>query len=159
MKRSTAQKVIWWLAVLLVMAAIFVLSAQSSQESQALSGKTIRMVAAWLLPDFQMWTEGQQAQLVQEWQNIARKAAHFTIYAVLGALCSGALRQHNLPPRAQISLALVVAFLYAVSDEIHQMFVSGRGPLATDVLIDVGGAAVGITTLLLIYRLLGKSEN
>jgi len=41
-------------------------------------------------------------------------------------------------------LAGLICVGYAISDEIHQIFVPGRGPQIKDVLIDSGGAAVGI---------------
>ena len=34
--------------------------------------------------------------------------------------------------------------LYAISDEVHQLFVPGRGAQVKDVFIDIAGAAVGI---------------
>ena len=33
--------------------------------------------------------------------------------------------------------------VYAISDEVHQIFVDGRGAAVTDVMIDSGGAAIG----------------
>jgi VanZ family protein len=45
----------------------------------------------------------------------------------------------------------VFCVLYAVSDEVHQLFVPGRGAQVTDVLIDNAGAFVGIG----IYEVLG----
>jgi VanZ family protein len=41
-------------------------------------------------------------------------------------------------------LAWNMAVLYAVSDEIHQSFVPGRGPWAVDVGIDAAGAFLGL---------------
>ncbi len=34
--------------------------------------------------------------------------------------------------------------LYAVSDEVHQLFVPGRGGQLTDVIIDTAGAGAGL---------------
>lgn len=95
MKRSTLNKILLWSLVLLVMAVIYGLSAQTSAESKALSGKTIRIVAAFLVPGFHDLSEGQQAQLVREWQSLVRKAAHLIIYMLLGAVSFLALLQHE----------------------------------------------------------------
>ena len=43
----------------------------------------------------------------------------------------------------------VVGFLYAISDELHQVFVPGRTPATSDVVID----AAGIILVLLVIRL------
>jgi VanZ family protein len=67
---------------------------------------------------------------------ILRKLAHLAEYAVLGALLCRALRRPGL--------AIVVATLYAVSDEVHQTFVEGRVGAPLDVAIDAIGAAAGI---------------
>jgi VanZ family protein len=39
-------------------------------------------------------------------------------------------------------LALVLAMLYAVTDEFHQSFVPGRHPSPVDVVIDAAGSAI-----------------
>ena len=41
-------------------------------------------------------------------------------------------------------IALGLAALYAISDEVHQHFVEGRHAAALDVLIDATGALVGV---------------
>lgn len=41
-------------------------------------------------------------------------------------------------------IPLLIGFLYAVSDEIHQHFVPGRAMQARDVLIDTAGVLLGI---------------
>ncbi len=53
-----------------------------------------------------------------------------------------------------IAFALLVCVLYAISDEVHQMFVPGRGPGIKDVLIDSVGATVGIGMYMLIIKML-----
>ena len=45
-------------------------------------------------------------------------------------------------------------FLYAASDELHQVFVSSRTALVSDVLIDSTGAAIGLLSLWGIGKLL-----
>ena len=77
---------------------------------------------------------------------LMRKSAHFIAYLVLGFLVSHALKNEasraSAWKRRGASLLLCVA--YAFSDEFHQLFVPGRGPLLKDVLIDGSGAALGI---------------
>jgi VanZ family protein len=59
--------------------------------------------------------------------------------------------------------ALVMAFLYACTDEIHQIFVPDRGPGVKDVMIDTAGALAGIVIYLLVSRIAGavrkKKQN
>ena len=72
------------------------------------------------------------------WDTILRKLAHLAEYAILGALLDRALR------RPQLAVAIVFAALYAVTDEVHQVFVEGRHGAPLDVGIDIVGALVGV---------------
>lgn len=101
---------------------------------------------------------------------IVRKAAHFTEYAILGLLFFLVYRAYLAkysdakPSDTKLSnvklsdaklflLALCSSFLYACTDELHQLFVSGRSGQFTDVLIDTLGALFGCLLLLMIRRL------
>jgi len=79
-----------------------------------------------------------------DWDLLLRKLAHAAEFAVLGVLV---LRAVERP-----ALAFLLASAYAVSDEIHQIFVPGRLGSPLDVLIDVAGVAVGIALALRVRR-------
>ncbi|CAN5670045.1 VanZ family protein [soil metagenome] len=70
------------------------------------------------------------------WDLVLRKLAHTAEFAVLGALLVRAT------DRAGVAFAL--GALYAVSDELHQVFVPGRLGSPLDVVIDTVGVAVGV---------------
>jgi len=79
-----------------------------------------------------------------------RKTAHFVEYSILALLIW--LLIHFDPAWAacrsgEFWTALLVAVLYAVSDEFHQSFVSGRQAAVGDVLLDSCGAAFGLAAL------------
>ncbi len=69
------------------------------------------------------------------WELVLRKLAHVTEYAILAALLCRALRR--------VAPAVVLAALYAVTDEVHQTFVDGRLGTPRDVAIDTLGALLG----------------
>jgi len=75
-----------------------------------------------------------------------RKAAHVTEYAMLGILAVRALRAsvRNMPTQTLWGVAWLFATVYAATDEFHQIFVPGRTPKATDVMLDSTGALLGI---------------
>lgn len=73
-----------------------------------------------------------------------RKYAHFFVYLFLGSFLMNALMLSSVKGWKAFGIAVVVSFVYAISDELHQYFVPGRIPLVMDVIIDTAGASVGI---------------
>lgn len=53
-------------------------------------------------------------------------------------------KTYNIKEFDRIAICLIIGIIYATSDEIHQAFVPGRGPMFTDVLIDSMGVTVGM---------------
>ena len=70
------------------------------------------------------------------WDLVLRKIAHACEFAVLGALLLRALRDERT--------AFAAGVAYAISDEVHQLFVPGRVGSPLDVAIDSAGVAVGV---------------
>lgn len=142
------------------MAVIFLLSAQTRESSSKLStGITAQIVD--LVASVTHMTQEGKASAVIGLHNIVRKAAHFTLYAALGfssAAMFGGFRTND--GRWKIVLySVVFCCLYAVSDELHQRFVSGRGPQVTDVMIDTAGALFGSAVFLPLLRLWRRITN
>lgn len=92
---------------------------------------------------------------------IIRKCAHLGEYFVFGVLIFRALRarQHGWRFR-WACMAILLAALYAASDEFHQSFVPSRGPAVSDVLLDTEGAiAAQLVTWLALRRQVRPEEN
>lgn len=94
-----------------------------------------------------------------EWVHfLVRKGGHMTEYFVLTVLLwrglSGFHPDHRLHWRPRHAfLAWTLAVVYAASDEFHQTFTSSRQGSVRDVLIDAGGATVGLLGVALLLRL------
>ena len=72
---------------------------------------------------------------------IVKKASHMVGYGLLALAYWYALRYE----KRRWWMAISLAILYAMTDEFHQSFVSGRHPSWVDVLVfDGGGAAIGL---------------
>jgi VanZ family protein len=71
-----------------------------------------------------------------DWDVVLRKLAHIAEYAVLGVLVLRAARS--------VSVAVLLGSAYAVTDEFHQTFVSGRHGSPVDWLIDTAGVVLGV---------------
>jgi VanZ family protein len=76
------------------------------------------------------------------WDEVLRKGAHLTEYAVLGALLLRAIGR-ELP-------AFALGIAYAASDELHQHFVRGRHSSPFDVAFDACGLAIGLLLFLFV---------
>jgi VanZ family protein len=115
-----------------------VLSASSAEFSAANTGSLIQSVLAWLLP-------GLDPHHLAVIHGVMRKLAHFTEYAILGALWfRGLARSGMARPSVAAWLALVISVACAVVDETHQSFVPSRTGSAGDVLLDSVGALAAI---------------
>lgn len=124
MNHSRTAKVVSWLLVIACMAVIFILSAQTGDESQSLSDGVMTFFGMELSVDF------------------VRSCAHCLEYAGLALLVFNAF--YCSYGRFRPYLSFLTAALYAVSDEVHQLFVEGRAFQLSDILIDSVGAAIGV---------------
>lgn len=135
------------------MILIFSLSAATATESSATSSGVIEFLAKIFIADFDEFSVSEQESIIESLQFIVRKAAHFTLYGVLGILAFLSVVTYTTVPfllRTIISAAFCL--LYAISDEIHQIFVPGRSGEMRDVCIDFAGSMLAILVLLLFTR-------
>lgn len=80
---------------------------------------------------------------VGAWDLVIKKTTHVIGYAILTVLLMRALGYENdRAPRTVAYGALALAVAYGCTDELHQMFVPGRGPSLIDIGFDYIGAAL-----------------
>jgi VanZ family protein len=134
-----------WLALFLWMIIIFNLSAQPADQSDGLSKKVTKVIIETVDRISYLNTGGKPAiDLVEKFNHIVRKYAHGGVYLVLGLLVMNGFSRSGVRGFKAFAFSLLFSILYAVSDEIHQLFVAGRGALVRDVFIDSCGAFIGI---------------
>jgi len=124
---------------------LLVFSASSDTQSYRHTSSLFEPLLHWLFPQMSPAT-------VDFIHHLFRKTGHFTEFAVLALLLWRAIRQPQQNDRRawrwdEAGLALSVVFLYAASDELHQVFVNGRTALVSDVFIDTAGGATGLLLL------------
>ena len=91
---------------------------------------------AWLFP-------GAERHTLESLHAVVRKLGHVTEYLILGILIARALRDARGWTLRHAVMAVVLAGSYAVTDELHQHFVSSRTADAGDVAIDTAAAIAG----------------
>ncbi|MBM6997235.1 VanZ family protein [Paenibacillus sp. DXFW5] len=157
-----------WLPAIAMMAILFAFSSQSYQEQS-------------LVPDIEKNTSDQS---ISDWfggirfsyggheisvdsvggasfiEFFIRKAAHFGSYALLAALLVYALSRNTWANGGRrYFYAILIAFLYACTDELHQSFTPGRTAMVQDVVLDTIGAACGASFTILLNRWRGAGKR
>lgn len=151
------KKLVSWMAVIAWCGLIFAFSAQTGDESSAVSGGLCSWISKGIA---QLLGQEPAGAFPRGLEVVIRKLAHGGVYFVLGLLAANLLRLYRTrPSRAQWLVSLLAGLLYAVSDEVHQLFVSGRAGRVTDVLIDFIGYAVGFAILLWMRRVLARRAD
>lgn len=127
------------LAILLIiwMLMIFHLSSQNAIKSESLSD---HLVSTFIDITPVKVSNQKKEEIIDNTRLIVRKTAHFTSYFILGVLAYLIFSNFNIPPKRVIIYTLLLCFLYACSDEVHQLFSSGRTARILDVFIDTCGS-------------------
>lgn len=146
------------------MAVIFAFSAQTKEESSAVSESfSDRLVSATGILFHLHIDEERLREIADALENIVRKGAHMTEFAILAALLYVWLDRWQWARLRRYGAAVMLAAVYACSDEIHQLFVEGRAGLVSDVFIDSAGALLGLGLFILIQRFIvwirGKKDR
>lgn len=132
------------------MAVIYWFSALPASESSRQSGSLAHWLAEVIRPQA---SEAQLTQLAAWLDYPIRKTAHMTEYAVLGLLLFFFVRGWLRENRKNYIGAFALAVCYAVTDEVHQLFVPGRSGQASDVCVDAGGVLLGLFVIYLFQKI------
>lgn len=129
--------VVSWALVVICMGIIFSLSAQVAEESQELSDSFIRKI-------FEAFGISIESDLI-------RSIAHCLEFMGLSVLLFNAVYV-----TWALKITPIVAFfgtvIYAIMDEIHQIFVPGRAFQFSDILVDSTGALIGAIASFIILK-------
>jgi VanZ family protein len=133
-----------WFLVLVWAAAIFAFSTDSFSSDNT-QGVVVGILHT-LLPS-------APAETLLTMHTFLRKSAHVGEYFILGLLLFRAIRAPKQGWRFRWAcIAILLAAIYAASDEFHQIFVPSRGPAVADVLLDTAGAIAAQFAVWLILR-------
>ena len=138
---------------------IFLFSAEPATESADRSTGLAEIVLSLCFPAWNELPQGEQEALLAETDHLLRKTAHFCVYAALGALLCLTSLGFWAKRYVHALRSLIIGALYAISDEVHQAFVPGRGPGIGDVILDSIGVLVGILAILLLAKIIIKRKN
>ncbi len=121
------------------MITIFSLSSDTGDKSTSKSDRTIVKIYQFITN--KKLSDSEKQVVIDKYVTPVRKGAHFIIYLILGVLVISLIKEYKLLDIKSLLIALIFCFLYACSDEIHQLFVIGRSGEILDVLLDtIGGS-------------------
>ena len=144
------KKIIKILLVLIIMFTIFKFSSErdtvSTKRSDGIIIRTCEFVLGRQLSD------KEKEIYLEKYVVYVRKTAHFTLYFLLGLTYISLLKEFNLNDKKLLIYTIIFVFIYACSDEIHQLFVPGRSGEITDVLIDTTGGILA-SFIYIVFRI------
>lgn len=140
------KKTIKLILLLCWMGLIFFLSAQVAEESTI----TTNFVIEILYKIYSVFNKVDMETFINSIFTPVRKIAHFSEFTILGVLIYLNLKEYRR--NRVVLLSIAFSCLYAISDEIHQIFVPGRFCAIGDMLIDTCGAALGVLIIHLIVE-------
>lgn len=150
MKKAQKRWALAVIATISIMIVIMFFSSQNVEQSNGLSEELARV----LLERFPILAQATDLNRLNHW---LRKTAHFTLYFFLGCGMTAVGREQTRVPAALLSILAGTAF--AVSDEIHQFFSDGRGPMVEDVFLDASGVVIGTCFTLLCGKLCERKKQ
>lgn len=149
------KRIITTVLLIIWMIIIFMFSNQTATKSESTSDKVASTVIDTVQTvTNQEITKEKRNDLIENTRFLIRKCAHFTLYFILGVLAYLTLTSYS-DSRPVIYL-IIFCFLYACSDEIHQMFLDGRTAKILDISIDTLGSSISIGLCYFIERFYKK---
>ncbi len=133
------KKIKAWVLLIIWMLVIFFFSSQPGNISSNLSNSFVKNIIKIIPLDLDICSF------------IIRKFAHLSEYFILALLMYKILDKEKINKKVLLKIWLL-CILYAISDEIHQLFVLNRSAKVTDVLIDSLGSFLGLLVSFKVYK-------
>lgn len=153
------KKTIILILIIINCITIFYFSNQVADISSGSSGRVVNFIAQ-ILPRLRNMPEEEKQIICSEiLQPIVRKTAHFSIYTLLGFLTMNFALTYNEATYKKTLYSWLFGTIYAITDEIHQLFIQGRSCEFRDVCIDSLGVLTGIILALIVFEICKKIKN
>lgn len=142
--------------LVLWMALIFAFSNQKDIESSNVSDGFIDRTVVKIYKIFnENIAKEKENEIIEKYTYPIRKLAHYTLYFILGILSFLVVKDYSINKKL-IIYSLLICFLYACSDEFHQLFIIGRSARVLDVLIDTFGSSCSISIFYIFNKKISK---
>lgn len=144
--------------LVLWMALIFAFSNQKDVDSSKISDSFIDRTVVKIYKIFnENITKEKENEIIEKYTYPIRKLAHYTLYFILGILSFLVVKDYSINKKL-IIYSLLICFLYACSDEFHQLFIIGRSASIKDVIIDTFGSFCSISIFYIFNKKISKKS-
>ncbi|MBQ9518101.1 MAG: VanZ family protein [Eubacterium sp.] len=144
MSKHKKYAVLFWVLTAVCFALIFYFSSDTADESSSKSNLIVQFL-------INIFGDNRFTSF------IVRKSAHFLEFTGTALIMSAAF--YFTLNKNRLYLPIICTSLYAVTDEVHQIFVDGRSCELRDWVIDTLGAALGTLAFWVIFTLINKAKD
>ena len=153
------KKIIKILLIVLWMMFIFHMSHQPATVSAGQSGRLINMLIN--MPVIGSVVSPILTSSIGEF--VIRKSAHMFLYFILAILTFKLVYRKekdfdNKIIIKKLLISLAIVFIYACTDEFHQLFIPGRSGELRDIMVDTAGGCIGLC-IMWIYTKMRYAEK
>lgn len=156
-KKASILSIVFCIIWIGVIITIFIFSNQTVEKSYKVSSSVVnefnQEVNHYI--EWDSWREIRAFIFVH-----ARKFAHIFLYSMLAVTCAGFfIAKKKIKRKYAYIITLIINGLYAALDEVHQIFVPGRGASILDVGRDCIGVLIGICFCEIILRIVRRTRR
>ena len=155
--------IILGIVTLLWMGVIFYMSNDSGEDSGNKSGDIINFIVSKYdqitNASIEKINYHNSIEFKEKANYIFRKVCHFSEYFVLSILLINWFISLSKYTMLSSSIwTIIISIVYALLDEYHQTFISGRSGNIIDSMIDTSGAITGTILVIIIYYIINKNN-
>ena len=156
-RRIRVLRAFLWLMVIVTALLIFSFSSETGELSTVTSDAVTRFFIGLFDPVYDGRTAEEQRDVFRFASQIVRKCAHFSEFALLGLWLRWLFAAYTDQHRSLAAWGIGTG--YAVTDEVHQLFVSQRAAMPVDVLIDSLGVMAGVLVAWAVWTLCRRRKG
>lgn len=148
------KRIIFAILIIINCSVIFCFSAQNSEKSSKQSSVVVERVMTTISNVNKK--AKKDPTLKDKVTFYVRKTAHFSIYTLLGIWLMNEANTFDITKIKKFIICILFGCVYAISDEFHQSFISGRSQEIRDILIDTSGVLFGCILAVLVGMIINK---
>lgn len=165
-KKNNIPKIICLILIVAWLFVIFTLSGMTSNESNSKSKSTLNILIQKTLNITNKTGLTDKHPTIEKKNKVIdsinlpmRKFAHATVFIILAIMIMIFLRMFKMSSKLSFIITVLISFMYALFDEYHQTFISGRTGQFSDALIDTVGAIIGALFFVLIIYIKRRQQE